>query len=219
VIDVNEQLNAVTRTVGSRLLPAGQARVLTVSRTYSTTLQDLWQACTDPDRIPRWFLPISGELKVGGHYQFEGNAGGTIERCDPPHGFEATWEYGGDVSWIQVRLSAEPDGRTRFELEHVASVEDERWTEFGPGAVGIGWEMGLLGLELYVAAVTGSGGDADAQAVSVTEAGAAWAASAEGKQFMAQSSERWAAASIAAGTDEAAARAAAERTTAAYTGG
>jgi hypothetical protein len=42
-------------------------------------------------------------------------------------------------------------------------------------------------------------------------------ASEEGRQFMTLSSERWYEASVAAGTDRAAARAAADRTTAAYT--
>jgi hypothetical protein len=45
----------------------------------------------------------------------------------------------------------------------------------------------------------------------------AWAASAEGREFMTLSSQRWCDASIAAGTDQADARAAADRTTAAYT--
>jgi hypothetical protein len=43
-------------------------------------------------------------------------------------------------------------------------------------------------------------------------------ASAGGRQFMTASSERWCEADIAAGADEAGARAAADRTTAAYTG-
>jgi hypothetical protein len=45
----------------------------------------------------------------------------------------------------------------------------------------------------------------------------AWAASAEGREFMTLASQRWCDASVAAGTDQAAARAAADRPTAAYT--
>jgi uncharacterized protein YndB with AHSA1/START domain len=208
MIDVIHQINAVRRQVGSRVLEAGEARVVTVSQRYDAPLDDLWDACTDAERIARWFLPISGDLKLGGRYQIEGNAGGTIERCDPPKGFAATWEYGGEVSWIEVRLINEPEGGTRFELEHTAHVDDERWAEFGPGAVGIGWEMGLLGLGLHLSAPD----------ATVREAGAAWAVSDEGKQFMSLSSQRWCEASVAAGTDPADARAAADRTTAAYTG-
>jgi uncharacterized protein YndB with AHSA1/START domain len=207
MIDVAQQISAVRRQVGSRVLEAGEARVVTVSQTYDASLDDLWDACTNPDRIPRWFLPVSGDLRIGGRYRIEGNASGTVERCDPPDSFAATWEYGGDVSWIEVRLSPGPDGRTRFELEHVAHVDDERWAEFGPGAVGVGWDMAVMGLATHL-----SSGDA----VDPADA-AAWMASEQGRRFVSLSSDRWRDASIAAGTDESDAQAAAQRTTAAYT--
>ena len=87
MIDVNHQINAVRRTVGTRVLEAGEARVVTVSQSYPTHAADLWDACTNIERIPRWFLPISGDLKVGGSYQLEGHASGTILTCDPPTNF------------------------------------------------------------------------------------------------------------------------------------
>jgi uncharacterized protein YndB with AHSA1/START domain len=208
MIDVAQQINDVRRQVGSRVLEAGEARTVTVSQTYAAPLDDVWDACTNPERIPRWFLPVSGDLRLGGRYQLEGNAAGTIEHCDPPHSFAATWEYGGDTSWIEVRLSAEPNDRTRFELEHIAHVDDERWAEFGPGAVGIGWDMALMGLAMHLSA---SGAAVDPQE------SAAWVASDEGRRFMSMSSRQWYEASVAWGTNESAARAAADRTTAAYT--
>jgi uncharacterized protein YndB with AHSA1/START domain len=208
MIDVSHEINSVSRRVGTRVLEAGEARTMTITRTYAASVDDVWDACTNPQRIPRWFLPISGDLRLHGRYQLEGNAGGTVERCDPPTSFAATWEYGGEVSWIEVRLSSAGEGKTRFELEHTAHVDDTRWTEFGPGAVGVGWELGLLGLGTHLS--TGV-------AVDAAE-GMAWVASDAGKEFITLSSERWCAADIAAGTDEAAAEAAAERTTAAYTG-
>jgi uncharacterized protein YndB with AHSA1/START domain len=207
MIDVTQQINAVRRQVGKRALEAGEARVVTISQTYDAAIDDVWDACTNAERIPRWFLPISGDLRLGGHYQLQGNAGGKIERCDPPKSFAATWEYGGEVSWIEVRLTTEPDSGTRFEVEHTAAVDDERWAEFGPGAVGIGWDMGLMGLAIHLS----SGHAADPRE------SAAWAVSEEGKQFMSLSSQRWCDASVAAGTDKADAQAAADRTTAAYT--
>src|ERR1700753_1900464 len=133
MIDVTEEINAVRREVGGRLLEAGQARVVTLSRSYAADLPDVWDACTSPERIPRWFLPVHGNLKEGGRYQLEGNAGRTITRCGPPHGLGAPWEFGGDVSWIELRLTAEGDGQTRFRLDHIARVDDERWDQFGPG--------------------------------------------------------------------------------------
>lgn len=208
MIDVTHQINSVRRRVGKRLFEVGEARVVTVSRTYDTPLDDLWNACTDPERIPRWFLPVSGELRLGGRYQLEGNAGGTIEHCDPPRGFAATWEYGDEVSRIELRLTPDGDG-ARFELDHIAHVDDERWEQFGPGAVGIGWDLGLIGLTLHLA---GGGAVVDPQEVMT------WSASDEGRRFIAASSDSWYEASVASGEDASAARASADRTTAFYTG-
>ncbi|WP_410632873.1 SRPBCC family protein [Amycolatopsis sp. cmx-4-83] len=206
MIEVSHQISAVRRTLGDRVLEGKQARVLTISQVYDTDVDDLWDACTNPERIPRWFLPVKGELKVGGSYQLEGNAGGTVQRCDPPKSFAATWEFGGQVSWIEVRLTAEGQG-TRFELEHVAHV-DERWDEFGPGAVGIGWDGALVGLVVHLAN-RGSAVD--------PEAAMAWMMSPEGIRFMTASNEAWYEADVAAGADPAKARAAADRTLKAYT--
>jgi uncharacterized protein YndB with AHSA1/START domain len=208
MIDVTQEISAVRRAVGSRTLEAGEARIVTVGRTYPAALEDVWDACTNPERIPRWFMPVSGDLREGGRYELEGNASGTIQRCDPPRAFDATWEYGGQVSWIEVRLTAEDAERTRFELEHIAHVEDEFWDQFGPGAVGIGWDLGLLGLGMHLA----SGEPVDRDAVN------AWMASEEGIGFVTLASEGWRAASVAAGTPEEAARGAADRSTAFYTG-
>ncbi|ONI79868.1 polyketide cyclase [Actinosynnema sp. ALI-1.44] len=207
MIDVNHQINAVSRTIGTRTLAAGEARVLTLSQSYDTDLDDLWDACTNIDRLPRWFLPITGELKPGGRYQFDGNAGGVIERCDPPTSFAVTWEMGGEVSWVEVRLSTDPDGRSRFALEHVAHVQDEMWAQFGPGAVGIGWDGMLAGLALHLSG----------ESMSTDEA-QAWQVSAEGRQFTLVSSEKWAEANIAAGTPEQAARASQEAVSKFYLG-
>jgi hypothetical protein len=42
-------------------------------------------------------VPVLLLRREGGRCQLEGNAGGTVTYCDRPHGFEATWEIGGDV--------------------------------------------------------------------------------------------------------------------------
>jgi uncharacterized protein YndB with AHSA1/START domain len=79
--------------------------------------------------VSRWFLPIQGELRVGGSYQLEGNAGGTIEKCEPPRHFRVTWAMGGAATWLTVTLSPD-DSATLLELEHVglgdASVHRHR---------------------------------------------------------------------------------------------
>jgi uncharacterized protein YndB with AHSA1/START domain len=208
MIDVNHQISSIDRQVGKRTLEAGEARTLTISRVYDTPPEDLWDACTNPERLPRWFLPVSGELRPGGRFEIEGNASGTIKRCEPPHSLDATWEHGGAMSWIELRLTPEPDGGTRFALDHIAHIEDEIWAQYGPGAVGVGWDGAVMGLTLHLTGAERPEPDALA----------AWQASDEGRRFHTLSSERWAEASIAAGADPAEAHEAAARTTDFYTG-
>jgi uncharacterized protein YndB with AHSA1/START domain len=204
VIDHDTQIASVTRQVS----PAGEeTRTVTLVQTYASDLDDVWDACTDPERIPRWFLPVTGDLRVGGRYQLEGNAGGTIEECEPPTRFRATWEMGDAVSWIEVRLTAEGADRTRLELAHTAPVDDH-WTEFGPGAVGIGWDLGLVGLFLHLS--TGEPVD-PARAVE-------WMQSPDGLRFMTLSNDSWRDADIASGTPVEDATGKAARTIAAYRG-
>ncbi|WP_436530319.1 SRPBCC family protein [Actinoplanes sp. HUAS TT8] len=211
MIDATEQITSVRRELAGRTVEAGEARVLTISQVYDTGIDDMWDVVTVADRIERWFLPISGELREGGKYQFEGNAGGTITACDRPRSFDATWEFGGQVSWITVRLTAEGAERTRFTLEHVALIADgdEHWQQFGPGAVGVGWDSGLLGLAMHLSAP---------DAPRDNDAIMAWMVSEDGRRFMKLSSEAWAGADVAAGADPAVAGKQAAATYAAYTG-
>ena len=75
--DVEQHLRAVKRSVSSLERHGKPARAATLSRTYSTTIKDLWDAVTNHERIPRWFLPISGKLELGGRYQLVGLDPGT----------------------------------------------------------------------------------------------------------------------------------------------
>jgi uncharacterized protein YndB with AHSA1/START domain len=187
------------------------ARVVVAVRTYDTDREDLWDAVTSRERIPRWFLPVEGDLKPGGRYQLKGNAGGTITRCEPPQALDLTWEFGGGMSWVTVRLEPE-DQRTQLTLEHIvhASDLDTHWAKYGPGAVGVGWDLSLLGLGKYL---EGGGAAVD------HEAAHAWMASEDGRAFMRASGNAWADAHIAGGEQPEVARAMASETLKAYTGG
>jgi uncharacterized protein YndB with AHSA1/START domain len=207
-IDVARIIGATSRELTTREYEGRPARVLVATRVYDTTQDDLWDALTNPERIPRWFLPVEGDLRPGGTYQLTGNAGGHILRCDAPRHLALTWGMHGQVSWVNVDLSPEPSGGTRLRLEHIAHVPDDMWDQFGPGAVGVGWDQAMLGLDQHLS--TGRTLD--------PRAGMAWVSSDEGRAFVRGGSDAWCEASIAAGTDPASARAAAERTRAFYTG-
>ena len=44
----------------------GSRAAVRFERTYATTCEDLWSAVTEPERLARWFAPVSGDLAVGG---------------------------------------------------------------------------------------------------------------------------------------------------------
>ena len=206
IADLSGAHPSIERTVSLLERDGQAASAITLARSFATTGADLWDAVTNSERIPKWFLPISGELRLGGRYQLEGNAGGEITACEPLSHFAVTWEFGGDVSWVEVRVSDDGAGCARLALTHTAHLS-EHWDTYGPGATGVGWEMGLLGLAIHLAEPDEPMPDE-----------AAFATSPEGKAFITGSSEAWGHAAVAAGTDPDAAAAAARRTTAFYTG-
>jgi uncharacterized protein YndB with AHSA1/START domain len=207
-IDIDPVATAglVTREVRSGERDGEPTRVAVARRSYTATRGDLWSALTDPERITRWFMPVSGDLVEGGTYQLEGNAGGTVLRCQQPEAFAVTWEFGGGVSWVTVTLRPH-DGGTTLELVHEAPVQPEFWEQYGPGATGVGWDLALMGLALHLA----SGEPSDPAEAE------AWTVSDAGKEFVGAAAFGWAEAAVADGDDPADARAAAERTVAFYT--
>ncbi len=209
MIDVTRQIGAVVREISIRDKDGAPARGTVATRSYPTSFEDLWDALTNPERIPRWFLPVSGDLRLGGRYQLEGNAGGEIIECEPPRQLGLTWEMSGQMSWVNIQLSAHAEGSTLLRLEHIAHVSPEdMWDEFGPGAGGVGWDGAMFALDQHLTP----------GATLRPEEEMAWLAAEEGRMFYEQSSDAWCAAYIAAGADAAIARAAADRTTAFYTG-
>lgn len=181
-------------------------RLTVARRTYATDRGDLWDAVTNIERIPRWFLPVSGDLELGGRYRLEGNAEGVVEECDAPERFAVTWEFGGQVSWVRVSLTPAADGTT-LELTHEAVVDPDFWSQYGPGAAGVGWDLGLLALGLHL--------DTDAP-VDPREADE-FATSPAGITFVRHAATGWAEAAVADGDEPEPAREAAERTVTFYT--
>src|SRR5205823_15078446 len=93
-IDVARVLGLVTRSVRNFEKDGKAASAVTLTRLYDTDVDDLWDAVTSKERIPRWFLPVEGDLRLGGRYQLKGNAGGTITACTPQIGRASCREEG-----------------------------------------------------------------------------------------------------------------------------
>ncbi|HMJ75226.1 MAG TPA: SRPBCC family protein [Iamia sp.] len=206
-IDTDHRLTSVTRTVEPAEREGKQLKAVVASEVYPSPPADVWDALTNAERLPRWFLPITGELKLGGSYQLEGNAGGEILECEPEERFLVSWVYDGFPSWVEVTLTPEGDG-TRMRLSHFCDCDNPFWDQFGPGATGVGWDSGLIGLSLHLA--TGEPVDRAAYAK--------WEASADARPFMIGAAEAWGEADVAGGEEPDVARRRAGAVGAFYTG-
>ena len=137
-----DQPGAVRRELTTAERDGVELRRLIVERTYPAPIEEVWDALTNPERIPRWFLPVTGDLRLGGRYQLEGNAGGTVLACDPPRASASP----GSTAATSAGWAALTDARRRHpaRARAHAPVDPEPGTQFGPGAVGLGWDLALV---------------------------------------------------------------------------
>lgn len=91
---------------------------------YDTDIDDLWQAITTRQRLARWMVDYTGDLREGGTWAVatEGDeepwATGKIAVCDAPRSFTTTWHATGeDPTHLTVTLEA-VEGGTRMQLVH-----------------------------------------------------------------------------------------------------
>ena len=135
-----------------REIPAGEARVAVFTRTYPTTVEDLWDACTNPERLRRWYTTVTGDLRVGGTFQQVQMGSGTIVVCDAPQQLKLSLGSGADE--IVLRLSPGPeDGTATLELQHATTLDTH---EIGGQmydaifCMGGGYYPRLLALDLHL---------------------------------------------------------------------
>ena len=210
-MDFKKAFGAEVREVDERTRDGKATRVVSASRIYPTDQSNLWGALTNVKRISNWFAPVSGELYQGGRYQIEGNAGGTITRCEEPLALDLTWELGASVSWVTVRLETQATG-TCLILKHEMlkdKTSEAHWKKYGPGATGVGWDLSFFGLGIHICN--------DGEQLE-REANLSWMISDVGKDFMRDSAEAWSKAHISSGENEKIAQAMTARTAAFYTG-
>ena len=176
------------RTLGTKLIAAGEARTAVLRRTYAASVEDLWSAITDPARLRSWFTAPRGELRLGGTYALEGSGHGRIVRCDAPRMLRVTWSSGpGHPDEVEIRLSKADEGGAVLELEHasVAAAPIEGATD-PILSVGVGWELAMTWLDRHVRGdgsprAPGRSGEASLQP------------SAEDRAVVAESARAWAA--------------------------
>lgn len=143
--DTENRRGVVTR------LDDGRQR-LEFRRSWPDSIEDVWAALTEPDRLARWIGVYTGDRGPGGTGTFvmtheEGEHAGepmTILECDPPRRLVVEWEQQDSGAW-RVDLDLVTDGdRTVLRFVQVFGAEADV-TDF---AMGWHWYLEKFGAEV-----------------------------------------------------------------------
>lgn len=121
----------------------GERFDLSFERIYATSVDDVWDAVSNPERLARWMAPYRGELRLGGRWEALNSDGsvfswGTVTACEPPRTYATTWEYEGeDTSVVTITVTEHPEGA-------VLVLRHEHLEDRGYGA---GWQTYLEQLD------------------------------------------------------------------------
>lgn len=124
--------------------------VVRVEDVYATDIEDLWAACTEPDRLARWIASVSGDLEAGGAFTARFTSGwegsGRVDVCDRPHRLVVTtWEDEAPEQESTIEATLEPTvGGTRLVIEERGVPLDQL------AAYGAGWQVHAEDLAAHV---------------------------------------------------------------------
>lgn len=121
--------------------------VVRIEKRYDTTIDDLWSAVVDPDRLARWYGRVEGDLQPGGIFRTrldpaDIDGTGRVEACEPPHRLLVTTRET-DESWqrgkgpapfdetVEATLTTEGT-RTRLVIE-IRGLPLDRVASYGAG--------------------------------------------------------------------------------------
>jgi uncharacterized protein YndB with AHSA1/START domain len=145
--------------VGS-LRSAHGAGVVHIEGRCDTSIGDLWEALTDPDRLARWHGQVGGELRPGGEFRIyiaadDIESTGHVVACEPPRRLlvttretEESYQRGQGVppydQAIDVTLT--PDGEETILVIDVRGMPLDTIAFFGAG-----WQIHAERLAAYLA--------------------------------------------------------------------
>lgn len=139
-------MSELTQVLG-RIEQDGDDVAVVFDRHYATTPADLWQACTEPERLARWFAPVSGELSAGGEFTVHFDDADTprcrVLSCRAPERLVWEWPIRDVRTVVTAELSADGEG-TRLVLRH------ERLTAGQASGYAAGWDTYVRRLDAVV---------------------------------------------------------------------
>jgi uncharacterized protein YndB with AHSA1/START domain len=147
------------RILGS-LRSADGVGVVRIEDRYNTTIDDLWSALTDPDRLARWYGKVEGDLRLGGEFRVyleadDVESAGRVDACEPPRRLLVTtretdesYRKGQGVppfdGAIEAALTADGD-------QTILVLEVKGIPLYVLAAYGVGWQIHAENLAAYLA--------------------------------------------------------------------
>ncbi|MBW8731079.1 MAG: SRPBCC family protein [Terrabacter sp.] len=139
-------MSELTQVLG-RIDRDGDEVVVVFDRHYATAPDDLWRACTEPDRLARWFAPVAGDLSQGGEFTIHFDDGDVprcrILTCERPTRLVWEWPIGGVRTVVTVEVGADGEG-SRLVLRHA------RLTDGQVAGYAAGWDTYVRALDAHV---------------------------------------------------------------------
>jgi uncharacterized protein YndB with AHSA1/START domain len=142
-----EHVKTSPRIRGSVRVTNGAATVHMEDR-YETSIEDLWSAITEPERLARWVAQVDGELRPGGLFRARFTSGwegpGRVDVCDPPHRLLLDMAPG-QAHQTEIEATLAVDGKlTRLVVEERGLPIDEA------ASYGAGWQAHVEDLAAYL---------------------------------------------------------------------
>ena len=135
------------RQVLGRIERDGAEVTVVFDRHYATSPEDLWRACTEPERLARWFAPVAGDLRVGGEFSIHFDDGDVpccrVLTCDPPSLLVFEWPISDVPTVVTVAVAGDGEG-ARLVLTHA------RLSTRQVAGYAAGWDTYVRSLDAHV---------------------------------------------------------------------
>lgn len=127
-----------------------------LSEVFEDSIENLWQALTDPSALADWLMPNSFQPQVGEVFELSADdpdCGGGVVRCrllvfDPPHRMVWSWTEteGPNLDTTEVSFTLTPEGPgCRLTIEHRGLTSKPEAESFRQG-----WSQKLAALKQHL---------------------------------------------------------------------
>jgi uncharacterized protein YndB with AHSA1/START domain len=138
------------RILGS-LTSADGSGVVRIEERIDGSIDEVWSALTEPERLAHWYGEVEGELRVGGAYRAHLHASGwegtgRVEECEPLRRFAVVSKQPDDANERSTEVRLTGDGnQTVLAVEQRGLPLDLLW------AYGAGLQIHVEDLAAYIA--------------------------------------------------------------------